>query len=369
MCVWTLEALKEEHDVSLVTLFDVDFHALNTYYGTRLAASEIAVVVPTWVSLAKTVATSNLTFTFRQYLLSLFFKRIAHNYSICFSTFNEMDLGNRGIQYVHFPMFSTMSPSARELVNYPNSAIRRILRRVTAAVLGFSEINARRNLTLANSRWTADVIERLWGVKPLVIYPPVPSLYQHTPWNDRQDNLICISRIVPEKQLERAIMIVDGIRRRGFDVHLRIIGGVRSGSDRAYYDHIQRLQNERQNWLFLEHDLSRETLSRLLTSYKYGLHVRENEQFGIGVAEMLLAGCIPFVPDRGGQAEIVGGNSLLTFATENEAVEKIVAVLHNQRLQEELLSSLERIRPLFSEFRFMDHIRHAVAEFAKETAA
>jgi glycosyltransferase involved in cell wall biosynthesis len=365
VCLWTIEALKLDHEVSLITFSDIDLHSLNMYYGTQLAASDITVVVPHRGSRVMSAITSNsVTFTLRQHLLSAFFKRIAGKYSISFSTFNEMDLGRRGIQYVHFPMFSTGNKAVRDLVNYPDSTARRILRKTTATLTGFSQAAARRNLTLTNSRWTGRVIEQLWGIKPRVIYPPVPSLYRPRPWEERESSFLCISRIVPEKNLEKAITIVERIRMLGYDVHLRIIGGTRSGTDRNYCNHIRKFQEDR-NWLLIDHDVSREALSNLLIHYKYGLHVRENEQFGIGVAEMLLAGCLPFVPTAGGQAEIVGGNRFLTFDDENDAVEKILAVLKDTDLQAQLRSALVNNYPLFSERLFMEQIRDTVREFER----
>jgi glycosyltransferase involved in cell wall biosynthesis len=366
VCLWTLEALKGHHEVSLITLSEIDLPALNTYYGTHVTPSDVTVVIPQRGSGLLELLTSNtVTFTMRQHLLSRLFKPMAHRYAVCMSTLNEMDFGKRGIQYVYFPMFSSGDKSIRQLVHYPNSSIRRLLRRTTAALTGFSEAAAHRNLTLTCSRWSREVIDQLWPSNAEVIYPPVPSAYNSVPWADRQNSFVCVSRIVPEKALDRAIAILDDVRQRGFDVHLRIIGGSRAGNNAAYYRHIKALQADRQGWLYLDQDLTRDTVSRILSSYKFGLHVRENEQFGIGVAELLLAGCIPFVPERGGQAEIVGRDTRLTFRTREDAVDKIVAILSSPSLQHDILGSLALLRPLFSERLFMDRVREIVAAFVE----
>ena len=83
----------------------------------------------------------------------------------------------------------------------------------------------------------------------------------------------------------------------------------------------------------------------------------------------LLAGCIPFVPDSGGQAEIVSRNPLLTFGTESEGIEKIVAVLNDAGLQLQLRRSLAENRRLFSEHIFMTETRQAVADFTEGAAS
>ena len=75
---------------------------------------------------------------------------------------------------------------------------------------------------------------------------------------------------------------------------------------------------------------------RSLTGCRYGIHGREGEAFGIGVAEMVKAGCITFAPAEGGPAEILAHQALL-YENDADAVEKISAVLSHDVLREELI--------------------------------
>ena len=126
-----------------------------------------------------------------------------------------------------------------------------------------------------------------------------------------------------------------------------------SGSyDRDYRKLILELQNKNASWLFVEENLSRVELGQMLANHRYGIHGRANETFGISVAEMVKAGCIPFVPASGGQAEIVGANSLLTFQNSHEAVERIINVISDPEKVDRLQRLLKTRASSFSIERF-----------------
>ncbi len=61
------------------------------------------------------------------------------------------------------------------------------------------------------------------------------------------------------------------------------------------------------------------------------------------MGELVQAGCITFVPNGGGQMEIVNHPELI-YGNDDDAVQKIVAVLENPPLQEALRSTLLKAR-------------------------
>ena len=99
---------------------------------------------------------------------------------------------------------------------------------------------------------------------------------------------------------------------------------------------------------------------------RYGLHAMSEEHFGIAVAELQRAGCVTFVPERGGPREIVGEDKRLLFDTDDEAVTKIDRVLGDRQLQRELFERSHERRDLFSTDRFVDQLRQVVASFERE---
>ena len=107
---------------------------------------------------------------------------------------------------------------------------------------------------------------------------------------------------------------------------------------------LRRLCAENARWVIVEGQKTGEEKALLLTSHRFGIHARDREAFGIGVVEMLKAGCIPFVPDRGGPPEIVGEPGLC-YADVDDGVTKIDAVLRDELRQRQLAAALaERSR-------------------------
>ena len=78
---------------------------------------------------------------------------------------------------------------------------------------------------------------------------------------------------------------------------------------------------------------------------------------------MVKAGCIPFVPDSGGQVEIVDEPSLC-WRDADDAVAKIDAVLRDEARQRQLAEKLAGHAQRFSAERFMREFRDLVEGFA-----
>jgi glycosyltransferase involved in cell wall biosynthesis len=90
----------------------------------------------------------------------------------------------------------------------------------------------------------------------------------------------------------------------------------------------------------------------------------ENEHFGIAVAEMLRAGCIPFVHDSGGPVEIVGGRGELHFQDAAGGAQALAAAMRDPARQEGLRRSLAERRNLFSAEEFCSTLRRLAGEFS-----
>ena len=82
----------------------------------------------------------------------------------------------------------------------------------------------------------------------------------------------------------------------------------------------------------------------------------------MAVAEMVLAGCVPFVPDAGGPVEIVGNLPELRYRSVEDAVARIDRVRRDDDLLGRLRTALADRRPSLGADRFMREIREAVAQ-------
>jgi glycosyltransferase involved in cell wall biosynthesis len=360
VCLWMLEALRQDHELTLHTFSDIEFGLLNRYYGTDIPDGQVGVIHPFAVPILNRIAGgSRKLFTLRQHLMMRHFKRDGDPRDLRISAFNEMDLGARGIQYIHYPLFGGGHETARAEVGAPDSKSRAVYRSLCRTLSEFSDERMKTNLTIANSRWTAAIVKRIYGIDARVIYPPVSGDFPKVPWERKRNGFVVLGRLVHEKRVEKAISIVKSLRRGGLELQLCIAGG---SGDPAYLRYLRGQLRGSESWAILKTDLTRRELGVCVAGYRYGLHVRENEQFGIAVAEMVRAGCIPFVSSRGGQTEIVGNSESLLFDDERQAVEKIARVISRAQTQRSILQVLKKRGLMFSAARFMAEIRDAVQE-------
>ena len=80
-------------------------------------------------------------------------------------------------------------------------------------------------------------------------------------------------------------------------------------------------------------------------------------------AEMARSGMIVWVPEGGGQVEIVGDAPLLRYSSEEQAAENILRVITDAREEQRLRNYLAQQSESFSAQRFVAEIREVVATF------
>jgi len=361
--LWLLEALKRDYDVCLITGGKVDLLRLNEYYGTRLSPQEFSIrEVRMPLDLQRTSKFAGLRGAFFQRYL----KRVSLEFDVMISAYNPCDFGVRGIQFIGDFSFveewrSTLHPSLQNYRRwwYGDSPLRNVYLAFCNLVSKPNPDTWKRNVTVANSDWSARLLRREFGIEARTVYPPVAEQVAAVPWEDRKNGFLCIGSVVPEKRMDAAIRILQKVRQHGQDVHLHILGGL-DGS--PYARQLKKLAEENRDWVFLEGLTYGEKKRDLLARHRYGINACESEAFGIAVAEMVKAGCIVFVPDGGGQTEIAN-HPTLTYEGEGDAVSKIEAVLTNVEMQHELRKHLSIAAQRFSTEAFVRGIVGVVRQF------
>lgn len=349
VALWILEALVEKYDVTLFTLAAIDLDKMNRMYDTHLKPEQLkirAVLPQQLTDLAdRLIANSPVIRLALIYTSIQALKSESASYDLAFSAYNAVDLGCPGVQYLHWVNVVEQDP-------HKAGWWLRLLMKLT----DFSRDRLKQNVSLANSRYTADRVYQTYGIHSEVVYPPVVSDIQEVPWEEKEDAFLCSGRVVVAKQTHRVINIVKKVRDRGFDVKLHITGGGGGAYRWGYQRKVEKLAAEYSDWVYLHQNLPYRDYLKIVAQCRYGIHYKP-EPFGISVAEMVKAGMIPFVRSRGGQVEIIGEqNTDVLFNKEPDAVEKIIAVLESRERQTELLSSLKHQKPLFSTERFMTEI-------------
>ena len=362
---WALQSLREEWQITILCAEPPDYAALNRHFGTSLVATDFSILQAPWL-IRQTFRFDPDPYSFQR---AAWLMRMAQNHSrhfdVVLGTDNEMDFGPKGIQYVHYPYLFRHKERVDAVDRVPP------MQRIAAVFSGryrpwmltsrirFERVQA--NLTLVNSAWTAQVVRDRYGQQPTVLYPPVRWPPVTVPWSQRDDAFVSLGRIETGKRQLEAIDILERVRRRGHAVRLEIIGDI---FDPEYARLVTTRAREAGSWVRLHHGIERSRLEEIVGNCRYGLHTMLDEHFGIAVAEMVRAGCIVFVPDSGGQVEIVGDEAALQYGSDDAAVERICGVLENAQEQARLLQGLAGRRDLFSETAFGSRLRQLVDDFA-----
>lgn len=363
--LWAAEALKKSYDVTLLTSSPVDLAVLNRYYGTCLKPGEIKTIT---IPVPAPLRWGDRFVLIRYYRLYRYCRANASRFALMFSSYNPMDFGRRGIQYVLDPHFTQELlnkiagyPKGLRRLFYLDSPWRTLYRKLAFRLSGTDAEGYRNNLTLVDSDWTGRLTRRHLGVQTVTVYPPTAEIPRGKPWRSRDNGFVCVGRITPEKRIERILGIVGQLNDQGFDLHLHIIGSV---GDRRYYRFLRKLAASK-DWVHFEIGVTFARKNEILTSHRFGIHGRENEPFGIVVAEMIKAGCLVWAPNGGGQVEIIDHRELV-YDGVSDAVGKIASILRDPRRQAVLRSHLGRRSKDFSVKVYQAQIRQAVKAFLIE---
>lgn len=360
-----LEALRDEHDITLLTESPVNFDELNDHFGTDV--QDIEVEIPSRAGVPSDTLLSLMRnrlhggrFGFLRPLPLIIANWVCEPYfrdaDLVINTTCEMVSDKPTIQYVHYPLHNRYrnpysTPPENALFDWTNQLFLR--------AEGLNSIPDD-HLMLTNSGWTADLLDTMYDTQPRVVYPPIDtSDFGDTPApEERENGFVILGRITPGKKILRAIDIIEGVRSCGHDVHLHIVGAT---SDEEYAKKVRKTAAERR-FVSFEGQVSREELVRILETHRYGIHAQEYEHFGMAVAELVAAGILPFVHDSGGQRGIVNTQLQLMYNNEDDGVRKINEVLFGSGLESKLRAGLPDIDEKYGARHFKQKIRKIVDE-------
>lgn len=371
VCLQTLEALKSEYDVTLLMGGGqgIDFTKLNEHFGANLKEEEINIRFVNPFPLralrrllkfvSKSLSLDTEFGNLSQALLDRYVNKIRQDYDLLICTHNETPFVKKTVDYIHFP---THYRDVRAKY-YPNLKKRyqgyyfALYDWFVSLVSPGDKDNFEGKTTLVNSNWTREVVKEAFGADSEVLYPPVRTEdFNPSSWGEKGNGFVSIGRIERSKNQLRTIEILEALIEEGYKLHLHIIGSI---TNSEYAERVKE-KAEKHSFIHLEGRIPREELVRLVEDHKFGIHGQDYEHFGIAVAEMVAGGCIPFVPNGGGQVDIVKGNSDLLYEDRKEAVEKISTMLDNPRLQKTTFENLKNRVERFSVKRFREEIKRIV---------
>jgi glycosyltransferase involved in cell wall biosynthesis len=360
VAAWALQALQGRHDVGLLTWTPVDVGQVNRFYGTSVQTPLAQEHVTNALTRGLLDSLPFSLALIKHALLQRRAQELRQNWDVLLSVNNETCFGQPGIQYVHYP--NHKRPRPREDVHWYHgpSALLDGYYALADRIGRVSRAGILANVTLVNSDWTARAFHELHGIYPQTVYPPTTTDFADVPWRDRIDGFLCLGRIAPEKDIHRVIDILSLVRRQHPRVTLRLVGSLYPG---RYSRSVERRVRQEADWISLDTDLTRQALIELLPRYRYGIHGMAEEHFGMAPAEMVAAGCIVFVPNGGGQVEIVGTDLGLTYDGVDDAVARISGMLADEHEQARTRQRLATRVARFSTAHFMQTICDIVEQF------
>ncbi|OGM16143.1 hypothetical protein A2V55_02300 [Candidatus Woesebacteria bacterium RBG_19FT_COMBO_37_29] len=178
------------------------------------------------------------------------------------------------------------------------------------------------NKVICNSIFTKSFIDKEFGIKSTVVYPPV-SVEQFKP--KRKENLILyVGRFSTLTQAKRQDILIKAFKKfyiNSNDWELVIAGG----SEVGVGDYVKSLRDQAEGYpIRIMESPSFSQITELYGKAKLfwsaaGYGIDENkepthvEHFGITVVEAMAAGCVPLVFNAGGHKEIIkeGNNGYL----------------------------------------------------------
>jgi glycosyltransferase involved in cell wall biosynthesis len=358
LAAWMVQALKDEYAVTLLGWQRPDLAALNRFFGTTLESGDLAVIVPPAPLRALLASIPTPAYLLRTALLLRLAKRRARDFDVLLTGDNEADFGPRGVQYINYP-WDLLPRPALEARWYHGRALVAAYRELCIRLAEFSDDRMRTTPALVSSDYVGRLVGQRYGVVPRTLYPPVMGEFPAVPWEAREPAFLCVGRIAPEKQLDRVIDVLARVRAEIPGVRLRIVGT----PEGAYAERIAARARAEGGWVTISSGLSREALAALMAQHRYGIHGNLDEHYGMVVAEMVHAGCLVWVPDDGGQVEIVGDRRLRYDTVEGGAA-AIVRTLRDPGQEAELRRHLAAQARRFSTETFVRELREVIGAAA-----
>jgi glycosyltransferase involved in cell wall biosynthesis len=365
VAAWILEALRQDYAVTLLTSEPVDLSRLDRCYGTSLTGSDLQVrtmapVVRGFLGLDPDLGSIQI----HAYLMRLC-KRVRHQYDLVVGADNEGDFGPPAIQYIHYPFLAHVYPRVRSSCDLPLGQKLACLSkgeiRPWMLVGDYSFDRMKANHTLVNSGWTGRWVKQVYGIDSTTVHPPAPGVFPDIAWEEREDGFVMMGRLNGGKQFDWCLKVLSVVRTKFPQVRMHVVGTSYNEAP-DYPAFLRALVQANSSWATLHENISRGELAALAARQRYGMHALKEEHFGMAVAEMLRAGCIPFVHNSGGPPEIVGNDSRLIYDSAEDAARKIMQVLGDPAAQEDIRQRLALRKDFYSVETFVRAIRAEVEQ-------
>lgn len=235
---------------------------------------------------------------------------------------------------------------------------------------------------IAISEYSRKWVERLWGRKSTVLFPPVDI--DNFKSGIKEKIILSVGRFFPEhhnkKQLELAEIFKELLTRypdamKGYTLYL--VGGLDRRPDHLKY--VERIREVSKNYpIKVITNMEWPQLVKLFSkSYIFWhasgmdedekIHPEKFEHFGITTVEAMAAGCIPVVINKGGQKEIINdGHNGFLFESWGELENITLSIIRGEVNTEEIRKNTVKDCRRFSNLNFKKNLISIVGGLLKK---
>jgi glycosyltransferase involved in cell wall biosynthesis len=223
---------------------------------------------------------------------------------------------------------------------------------------------------IVNSAFTKEFIDQEYGVKSLVVYPPV-AVKSFKP-GKKENIILSVGRftdLLHQKRQDVLIEVFKNLITKG-KLNWRLI---LAGGDKEGKKLVRQLREKSKGYpIEIKTNLSFSALSQIYSQAKifwaaagFGFNQRKQpervEHFGIAVVEAMAAGCVPVITQIGGHAEIVvSGQNGLLWNNQQDLKDKTLELIKKPRTWRAWSKAAQKRARDFSEERFCNEIQKLV---------
>lgn len=337
----TAERLSKNHRVTLLTHERTDLKELGKYFNLDLSKLQIKLVsknTPFYNIVSHLPVPGSFKDLLRDFRLYRSFKK--QNYDLFINNTFHSNLPNPGKKGIYMCMFP--QKLEREETRNPLKIIYRLLILSLGRRMMLYKFNKEGvytyDIITANSNYTKEYINKLWGKDSIVLYPVCDSMYKSG--IKKEKIILNVGRFFDESDkvahhkkqgflLES--FIKSSLAEKGWELHF--VGSVaNTRKAHAYVAKLRKTANGLPVYFhldapFIEVKKLYNKASIYWHATGYGKDVEEHpekqEHFGISTVEAMSAGCIPVVINRAGQRESVAdGQNGFLWDTGEELINK-----------------------------------------------
>lgn len=218
---------------------------------------------------------------------------------------------------------------------------------------------------ICNSEYTKSFIDKTFGIKSRVLYPPVNMLDSK---NIKKENVILtVGRYQPYddrtdfKKLSFMASAFNKFSTRAKNWKMKMIVSLKPEYEDEFKSNVEKYSTEKieiiKNCNFNDIQHAYKSSKIYWHAAGFGEDIDKNperaEHFGISTVEAMSAGCVPIVINMGGQREIVANNvNGYLWNNEKELLDYSEKIIKEERLFEKLSLEAKRISAKFSKENF-----------------